>query len=237
MVEEVANTRSTNTHKHLDKVRTRHREEGYISLTRNGLSQEGLTRSRRAYKECALRNLSSESLIFVGLLEEVYNLHNLDFGLLQARNILECYSLLLLLVKDLGTRLANIHNVATATTTCATHHRAHKEYPHHDDKQPRQELDEVIDPATLRAVVLNDYGLGHNTLLRSLGLGLFDLLGKILHIATRIEADVSTRCGQILKAVIICQCLLSLLGKENRSLLLVKDIDTLDISLLDKLRD
>ena len=49
LLKEVAHTRCTHTDKHLDKVRTRDREERHIGLTRHRLGQQRLTRSRRAY--------------------------------------------------------------------------------------------------------------------------------------------------------------------------------------------
>ena len=85
----IANTRSANTNEHLDKVRTRHREEWYACLSCHSLCQQCFTRPRRTYQEGSLWYLTTQFGIFLWLFEEVnYLLHLLLCSCLTS-NILE----------------------------------------------------------------------------------------------------------------------------------------------------
>ena len=59
LFKQVTDTRGTHTDKHLDEVGTRHREERHASLTSHSLCQQRLTRSRRAYQQGTLGNLTT----------------------------------------------------------------------------------------------------------------------------------------------------------------------------------
>ena len=56
---------------------------------------------------------------------------------------------MVILIEDLRTRLTNVHNATTGTTTCSAHHRAHQEDPKANDEEPGQETDQRIDPRIL----------------------------------------------------------------------------------------
>ena len=68
LFEQVAHTRCTHTHKHLDKIGTRKREERHVSLAGNGFGQQRLACSRGAYKQSTLWNLAAKLCIFLRIL-------------------------------------------------------------------------------------------------------------------------------------------------------------------------
>ena len=115
LLEEVADTRGAHADEHLHEIRTRNREERHVGLARDGLGQQGLAGSRRAYQQRALRNLGAQLLVFVGLFEEVHDLHDLDLGLFQTRHVLERHALGIVLVEDLRLGLAHVHNAPAAS--------------------------------------------------------------------------------------------------------------------------
>ena len=68
LTEKVTYTRCANAYKHFNKIATAEREERNIGFACYCLSQQGLTGSWRAYKQCALWNLSAEFRVFVWIL-------------------------------------------------------------------------------------------------------------------------------------------------------------------------
>ena len=138
---QVPHTRSTHTHKHLHKVATANGEEGYIRLARHSLCKQSLTRSGRTYKQCSFGNLTTKVAIFLGLAEEIYNLHNLHLSLLQTGNILEGNLIGVVLIVDLRTRFTHIHNSALSART-ARRRAEHQEHQHHKEhhRQPTEQF-------------------------------------------------------------------------------------------------
>ena len=229
LVEQVAHTRSADTHKHLHKVRTRNREEWHICLASHSLRQQGLTRSRRAYQESSLRNLRSEFAIFRCIFQEVYNLHNLDLCLLQACNIFECYTPIgVALVELLRTSLADIHN-ATSCATATTRHTAHNEEPDTNHHYPRQQSHQ---PRVVpRFFVLESQDHAMTTLL-------FGLLQVGLERIYRadIEIELMTALWELLVAdIALAQRLGFALSEHHTSLVAIYHNNLLNIARLDHL--
>ena len=121
--EKVTNARSSNSNKHLYKVRTRHREKWYTCLSCYCLRQKGLTRSRRTHKECSLRNLSSKVGIFLRIFKKFNNLLNLLLSTLLTCYILKSNLVGIVFIILLGLALSYIEDSAHATSTshAATH--------------------------------------------------------------------------------------------------------------------
>lgn len=91
LLEKVAHARSAHAHEHLHEIRAGNRQERHIGLSRHRLRQQGFTRSRRAYQQRALGNFRTDGFVFVGFLEEIDDLHDLDLCLLQSGNVLESH--------------------------------------------------------------------------------------------------------------------------------------------------
>ena len=65
LLKEVAHAAGTDTHEHLDKVRTRDAKERHARLAGNGLGQQRLTGTRRAHQQNAARDLGTQFAIAV----------------------------------------------------------------------------------------------------------------------------------------------------------------------------
>lgn len=76
LLEQVADSRCSNTNKHLNKLGTRDAEEGYTSLASNGLGQEGLSCSWGTHQQHSLGNAGSYCCESFGPLEELNYLCN-----------------------------------------------------------------------------------------------------------------------------------------------------------------
>ena len=135
--EEISHARSADADKHLNKVGTRHREEGHIGLARDSLSQQGLSGSRWAHKECALGYLATQLGVMLRVLEEVHDFGNLDFSLGESCNILEGDLIVIVLVKEASLGLANAEDASTAST--GTAHSTEQEEPQSDQQDDGSE--------------------------------------------------------------------------------------------------
>ena len=231
LVEQISHTRGADTHKHLHEVRARNREEWYIRLAGNSLCQQSLTRSRRTYQECALRNLCSELTIFRGIFQEVDNLHNLDLRLLQACYILECHTLIrVALIELLRTSLSDIHNAATCATATSGH-TSHNKEPNSNHHNPRQQPHK---PRVVpRLLVLE----GQNYALTTLLLCLLQIGLERIYRAD-IEIELMTALGQLLVAdIALSQRLGFTLFEFNTSLVTIYHHNLLDIARLDQAFD
>mmetsp|Transcript_14900 Transcript_14900/g.21069 ORF Transcript_14900/g.21069 Transcript_14900/m.21069 type:complete len:257 (-) Transcript_14900:853-1623(-) len=72
--EDITDTGSTNTNKHLNEFRTRDGDERDSSLTGNSLGKKGLTGTRRSIEDHTTRNTTPVLGVGLGLLEEINNL-------------------------------------------------------------------------------------------------------------------------------------------------------------------
>src|SRR5699024_7114865 len=84
---EVAHSGRTDTDKHLDKFGAADAEKGDAGLAGGGLGEERLTRTGGTGEDGAARNLGTQFLKLLGLLQEAHKLHNLRLGLLQAGDV------------------------------------------------------------------------------------------------------------------------------------------------------
>ena len=129
LLEEVANARATHTHEHLYEVRTRHREEGYASLTSHSLSQQRLTRSWRAYQQSALGYLTTQVGIFLRILQEVNNFLHLLLSTSLSGHILKGDAQLAALLIHLRLRLAYAKQACSAEVGTTATHTTHDKHP------------------------------------------------------------------------------------------------------------
>ena len=222
LLEQVAHTRCTHTHKHLDEVRAADRQERNVSLAGNGLSQHRLTCSRRTNQQCALGNLTAQLAVFLRVAQKIDDLHNLLLGLLHTRHVLERHAVfVVLLVVDLSASLAHVHHVAATAATCRTHHKD----PETDDQNPRQQIAHDVQPAILALLVFDD-GL----LLRAL-LGCGQILAEGIDRADRKVELHLPALGDILIFGLLAILLDRLLGQFDLGLLFVHDVDLCDLAI------
>ena len=139
LIKHIANTRGTDTNKHLNKVRARDREEWHLGLACNGFSQQRLTGTWLSYHQHTARNTATELLEATRVSQELDKLLNVFFGLVHTCDISEgCRNLVF--AKELCFALPKTHGATTATATAL--HLAHKEHEHRENQQNREAGDQ-----------------------------------------------------------------------------------------------
>ncbi len=124
LVEEVTHAGCTHADVHLHEVGTGDGVEGHASLACTGTGQQGLTGTRRADEQHAVRDACTQRVELVGALEELHDLFQLFLFLILTRNIGKgSRFFVLVLVLHLG--LAHVHNAAATGT--APHHGKEQE--------------------------------------------------------------------------------------------------------------
>ena len=89
LLEQVANLGGAAANEHLDELGTRNGEERYTSLAGDGLGEQGLARAGRTHEQGTARQLGTDLLVALRVLEEVHDLLERFLCLLLAGNILE----------------------------------------------------------------------------------------------------------------------------------------------------
>ena len=136
-VEEVTDSRGTDTDVHLDEVRSAHRIERHTRLACNGLCEERFTRSGRADEQHALGDTGTEIGELLGALEELDDFGELFLFFLGTGDVRETD---FDIRGDLGLGLAEAHRLGTSAHR-RTHHKedgddANDEHCKIDDGRP-----------------------------------------------------------------------------------------------------
>ena len=119
LVEQIAHAGCTHADVHLHKVRAGDGVEGHTGFTSTSTGQQGLTGTRRAYQQHAMRDTGTQRIELIRALEELHNFLEFLFFLVLTGHIGKGGSLfVLVLVLYLG--LAHVHDAAA--TGAATHH-------------------------------------------------------------------------------------------------------------------
>jgi len=74
LLEQVAHARGTDADEHLDKVRTRNREERHVGFTGHRARKQSLARARRPHHQDAFRNAPAELLELLRLFQKLDDL-------------------------------------------------------------------------------------------------------------------------------------------------------------------
>ena len=126
-LKQISNSGSSDTNKHLYKLRTGQGEEWHICFSCNSLGKKSLTCSRRSHKQCALRKLRTNLRIFARIVQKIHNLLQRFLRFFLSCNIFKKDSCLLLDI-SLRTALADTHDSSAASFVHATHKiQKHKE--------------------------------------------------------------------------------------------------------------
>src|SRR5687768_2223877 len=99
LFEKVTNTARTDADKHLDKIRTRDREERDVRLAGDRFRKQRLTGSRWAHHQNALRDLSAKFLKFLRVFKKFDYFLQLFLRLIDSGNVLESNPFLLIVQK------------------------------------------------------------------------------------------------------------------------------------------
>ena len=137
LLKHIAHAARTDAHKHFNEIRTGNREEGHARLTRNRPRQEGLTRARGTFQQCAFRNFTAQAAKFLWILQKINNFFQLFLGFVNTRHIVKG-DIALLFGQHLRAALAKAHSAALT----AALHPVHEIDPHSNEKHDRQERQE-----------------------------------------------------------------------------------------------
>ena len=89
LLEQVADAAGADADEHLDEVRTGDREERHVRLAGDGFGEQRLTGAGFADQQHAARDAAAEALEFLGVLQELDDLHHFVFGLFDAGHVVE----------------------------------------------------------------------------------------------------------------------------------------------------
>ena len=211
LAEEVADTAGTNANEHLHEIRTAHGEERHIGLAGHSLGKQGLTCSRRAYKQGALGYLATQFGVLGRILQEVHYLLHLLLCTLLTGNVLERHLGIVLLYKAC-TALAHIedsHGTASTITVgrTATAHAAHDEYPEEYQQKHGAYVDEEAPPGGIHLVLVAHVTaevavgtLGLNELVQFVRTGILGYYGRFLPLEiTGAGEDIAIVFGEQLQ--------------------------------------
>ena len=135
LIKHVANARCANADKHLDKIRSRNREERHFSFAGNRFSKQGFTRTGLSHHEDAARYTSAQLLKATGVTQKLNKLLYVFLGFIDACNVgKRCRNLVL--TQQLCLALTKAH--WATTTTAATLHLTHEEHENRQNKQNRE---------------------------------------------------------------------------------------------------
>ena len=136
LLEHVAHARGADADEHLDEVGARNGEERHVGFARDRARDQGLAGAGRPDQQHAARNPSAEPLVFSGVAQELDDLLQILFGLVDAGDVLEGDAAMRL-GQHFGARFAKAHRLAGAAL-----HLARQEHPHADQRDERQPGDQ-----------------------------------------------------------------------------------------------
>src|SRR6202008_2151983 len=87
LLEEIAHARGADADEHLDEVRAGDREERHAGLAGDGTREQRLTGARRPVQQHARRDARAERLELLGVLQELLDLVELLYGLVDAGDV------------------------------------------------------------------------------------------------------------------------------------------------------
>ena len=137
LLEHVAYAGGTHTHKHLNKIRTRDGEERHTRLTGHGPCEQRLTRTGRAHKQRTFGDFTTQAAEFLRISEELNDLFEIIFGLINARHIVKRHTALFF-----GEQFGLGFTKAHCPTFAAALHPVHEENPdadQHEERQPKRD--------------------------------------------------------------------------------------------------
>src|SRR5262249_35687419 len=155
-LEEVADTRRADPDDRLDELGRGEREERHVGLTRNGARKERLARPGRPGKQHSMRDAAAEDAVLLRMSEEVDDLRQLVFRLVDAGDVGERHLVARGLVAPRAGAAERAENVLGAAGT------AHQPEEQEDEEDRRAEAEQEVLPPRRRGVErlrIHDYPL------------------------------------------------------------------------------
>src|SRR5439155_15330639 len=89
LLEQITHSARADSDEHLDKIGSRHREEGPARFTSDGSGEKGFPRAGRADQQCTLRQPPAEFGELLRIFQELDDLLQLDLRLVSASDVVE----------------------------------------------------------------------------------------------------------------------------------------------------
>ncbi|OJI09579.1 hypothetical protein BK006_00335 [bacterium CG10_49_38] len=166
-IEEIAHSRGAHAHKHLHKFRSREIHKRYLGLAGHGPGQQGLASAGRAHQEHALGDAGANVEKLFRIAQEIHDLAQLFFGLLDAGHVAEGDSLTVIIgVNQARPRLTEGEGLSRSPL-----HLSRQEPKQHHDKNNRNQNRQDVNQPEGNAVSvhhLNRHGaqrLGRNAVI------------------------------------------------------------------------
>ena len=144
LLKQVAHLACTHADKHLDKLTAGDREERHTGLTGDRAGQQRFAGTRRADKQHALGHLGTDVLVFLGVVQEVYDLLQTLLGLVLTGDIIELDAGLIIDNILLGTGFAAEQHCIAAGTAHLRHLFGGPAVDEPEQQDHRQEGDDKV---------------------------------------------------------------------------------------------
>ena len=160
LAEKVAHPGGAHADEHLHEIGARDREERHVGFAGDSLRKKGLAGAGRAHEEGSLGDFAAKGGVFLGVAEEIDDLHHFLLGAVETGDVLERHLGLLILLGELALGLAHVERIAAGYAGAAAHIPAESaEHPdpekyHHDG--PEYPLEDVApDPVVILDLVIH----------------------------------------------------------------------------------
>ena len=154
LAEQIAHARGADADEHLDELRSAQAEERHLRLAGDRLREQRLARAGRADEQHALRNAAADVRVFLRMLQELDDLHQLFFGFVDAGHIAEAHLHVVFRV-DLRAAAGERHDAALGAA-----HPAEKEAPErHEQEQGNDPAQQLGQPPVHQLAGVLDTGL------------------------------------------------------------------------------
>src|SRR5210317_1252616 len=191
LLKHIADTRRTDTHEHLNEIRTRNREKRYFCLAGDRLCKQGLPRTGLTCHQNTARNTAAQLLESRRISQKLNELLHVFFCFIHAGNVCKGRGNLIF-AQQTRFALTEAHWAAAATATAL--HLAHEEHKYGDNDQDRKAGYQELHPNTLLFWFLtlnNDLMLQH----------VIHQLRIFHHGADRLESRTIVALGVYSKAI------------------------------------
>ena len=142
LLEQVAHAGCPHADEHLDKIGTAQAEEWHLRLSCYSFGEQGFSRTRRPYKQCAFGDFRSELGVLAGMLQEIHDFLKFLLGTIDTCDVVEGHVRAFSLFEDLRFGFADVEDLASTWSSSAK--ATHQEHPHnhHQAKEddPLQDL-------------------------------------------------------------------------------------------------
>ena len=213
LFEQVAHARCADTDIQLDEVRTGDRQERHTGLTGDRTGDQRFACARRSDQQDALRNACADRGKLLRILQEFNDFLQLRLFLIRTGDVVECH-LALVISRQLGASLAELHGAASAAVALTVEHKEPEQGENADQNDIRDDAGPPRNRGVRDIILLDD--------------ALFMLTADL--IAQIVPENLSVGERVVQDGIVFERCLqLVVLDGKGNNLFVFKRIDDLRI--------